>query len=73
MKAIECYGVVDRGELMWESLKGSPRSALAEAEWGDEDHSDVHERLLAGLIKVHCIRIEIMGEAEMPAPKVKKK
>jgi len=70
---LECYGVLDRGELLYHTIDDSPRDALRRAEWGDEDGNDVQERLLAGMIKVHRIRIEIMGEAEMPPPKPKKK
>ncbi len=71
-KIIECYGVVDGGQLLYESIDDKPMDALRSAEWPDEDGNDVHARMLAGRIKVHCIRIEIMGEAEVPLPEPKK-
>ncbi len=68
---VECFGVVDLGTILYESLSDCPREALYAAEWPDEDGNRVHERLLTGAIKVHRIRIEILGEATMPPPKAK--
>ena len=65
---IECYGVVDDGELLYESIDDKPMAALRSAEWNDEDGNEVHRRMIAGRIKVHSLRIEIMGEAELPEP-----
>ena len=63
---IECYGVLDNDKLLYESIADKPMSALRAAEWTGEDANEVHRRMLMGLIKVHRLRIEIMGEAEVP-------
>ncbi len=67
-KSIECYGVVDCGALMYESISDTAMDALRSAEWGDEDGNDVHARMMTGKIKVHCIRIQIMSAVDVLEP-----
>jgi hypothetical protein len=67
-KTIECYGVVDGGELMYETIADTPMDALRSAEWG-EDGNDTHARMILGLIKVHHVCIHILDEATIDLPK----
>ena len=68
-RTIECFGVVDDDQLLYESIDDKPFDALKRAEWPDEDANETHLRLMQGRIKVHRLRIEIMGEAEIPKAK----
>ena len=74
-KIIECYAVVDDGELRYESIDDTAMDAVRAATWGDEDANDVNARMMSGQIKVHRLRIEIgaVVEAIKDATKPKKK
>lgn len=67
-KELELYAVVDNGELYYETLADSPREAVASIGEGRQDDGGGHigqlMRMMSGKMRVHCVRVTVMGEVD---------
>lgn len=69
----ECFGVVEDGtELWYETLADTPFRAIKEIGDRDDDLNKRYANMMAGALRVHRVRIEILESVD-PRPPLKKK
>lgn len=66
VRELELYAVVDDGQIYYETLADTPREAInsiGEGRQDDDKYADKIARMMSGRMRVHCVRVTVMGEA----------